>query len=454
MGVTFDSSNSGTDWPPNGISFTHSLGQGSGNNRIVVVGITLVGGGSQHSGVSVTYNGVSMTQLSVVNENYFGRWFSQRVFYLLDASLPASSGSYTVSMPAPTSGPYDGGMIASSYYDVEQSAPPYVADSDNGNPLSGAVTTPITLVAASGMMVDSFGIEDAGATAISPGSGQTEREEVARSNLRANLTDEAFASSGSNSMAETPNGNYYSYGHIVLELADVDTSSEGIDYLGSQGYSAMSSTQVTGSYTCHAGSKGKRKLLVAVGGENIGSGFDVNSVTYNSVSLTKINEYDHTTPYNNIAWFYLDEGNFPSTPGSYTIQATFDVTINPGMMAVLEIDGAKQGDVDDDASSQGTTTTSLNTNITTQSDKSWVCGAIITGDMNTFTPQSGQTEREDIQGGGGGSSLAMGHEEIATAGATNMQWGMSTSVNRALQMVLAVAPHAAQDNACMNGTNM
>jgi len=299
------------------------------------------------------------------------------------------------------------------------------------------------------MLVDAFGIEAQSGGTLSPGSGQTERAEITRStNCTMNLTDKAYTSSGSNSMGETPSGTYYYYGHILVELQEVDSS--GIALLGSQGYTTASGASVSGSYTCHAGSN--RKLLVAAGGEYVSGGINVDSVTYNGVNLTKINEYDHPTPNNNISWWYLDDVGFPSTPGSYTVQANFNVTASPGLMGVLELSGAKQGIVDADASSNAASTTTLTTNISTINEDSWIAGAIITGASNTFTPQSGQTEDIDIQGGGGGSSLAVGHELIAAIGATGMQWNTSVSVNRLLQMVVAVPPFAG-DNATLIGCN-
>lgn len=225
-----------------------------------------------------------------------------------------------------------------------------------------------------------------------------------------------------------------------------------IQYVDSYGFFEDNVTYASDSYSCSAGEN--RKLLVAAGAENSTGNINVNSVTYNGVGLTKIVEVDHSSPYNNLAWFYLDNADFPSTPGSYTVQANFSATVRPGIVMVIEITGAKQGSVDAYNSSEGSNVTSINTTITTLANNSWIIGAAISGWENTYTPASGQTERIDIQGLGGMAAACLGDEEIASAGATNMQWNTSVSVIRLLQILLAVSPAVARkENSVLMGTN-
>ena len=455
MAVSFDNIASGSGYPPSGISFSHSLGQGSGNGRIVLVGITTIGG-TGNTISSCTYNGSAMTLLHEVSETYFSRETWMRVYYMLDTSLPGSAGSSTVSVSF-SGGAYFGIVSAVSYNGVEQSAPPYASSSDGNGGLTGEYSTGITVASSVGRLVDFGGVDDSGGSVTSqaPSSGQTERGDYAYNDNFLVISDKAYTASGSNSMGQTPDAGYAGYGHIVVELEDpTGTGGGDIGLLGSQGYSTTSGTSVSGSYTCHSGSN--RKLLVAAGGEYIAGGLNTNSVTYNGVALTKIMEADHSTPYNNMAWFYLDEASFPGTPGAYTLTANFSGTANPGHMMVIELSDASQGAPAAYNSSEASSATSINTTISTTETDSWIIGAEIQGNDQYHEPTSGQTELIDQYGGGGGCSACLGYELIAAAGSTNMSWSTTPSTNRMLQALLAIAPYGstgggAEENSVMMG---
>lgn len=71
MAVAFDSTTSGTiNYPQNPVSFSHSLGDGSGNDRIVFVYIAALGG-SSHVFDYCTYDGQAMTQLVQIQSDVF-----------------------------------------------------------------------------------------------------------------------------------------------------------------------------------------------------------------------------------------------------------------------------------------------------------------------------------------------------------------------------------------------
>jgi hypothetical protein len=415
----YDNSNGNGGYPPGGVSFSLSIGQDAGNNRCVLVGFHVVGG-TGHSVTSATLNSVALTYLYDITENYFGRDVTTFVYYMMDDDLPSSSGSYTVSVEVDgTSDPYDMVVNASSYYNVSQSTPPYAASSDFSNPAFDTVEydTDITVAASAGVLVDFGGAEDSGATAQAPTSGQTERQDRNYNSSLLAVSDKGFTSSGSNNMGQTPSGQYWSFCHIVVELAEADP--DGIILLGSDSWLA-----------------------------------NINSVSYNGQALTKINEYDGGT-HNSVSWWYLDDEDFPSTPGSYTLAVTFSASMAPGFMMVMEVKNAKQGDEDAENSSYQANTDTLNTTITTLEDNSWVCGFVTTGQTGSFTPDSGQTELEEQSGGTGGASAVMGYEKIDSAGATGMQWVADSTRNRFLQMVIAIAPYieAEGSNAVLLASN-
>jgi hypothetical protein len=213
-----------------------------------------------------------------------------------------------------------------------------------------------------------------------------------------------------------------------------------ISLLGNTSFGPTDSTAVGGSYTCHAATTGNRKLIVWVAGE-IAGGANVNSVTYNGVSLTKYREDD--SGINPMAMFYLDEANFPTTPGSYTLTATFSTAVSPGFVMVLELDGAAQGDPSAYEFQALTTTNANNDSITTTADGSWICSLVCTGDPGTFTATSGQTLANQASGGGGGSAAGHGYEAIASASVQATNWSFSATANRFGQSSCCIEPAAA-----------
>lgn len=72
------------------LSLSHALATPSGNHRVVVVGVANYGTGA----LVVKYNNVSMTLAkSSASADVWGG-----VFYILDSALPATAGTYTISV--------------------------------------------------------------------------------------------------------------------------------------------------------------------------------------------------------------------------------------------------------------------------------------------------------------------------------------------------------------------
>jgi len=209
-----------------------------------------------------------------------------------------------------------------------------------------------------------------------------------------------------------------------------------IALLGSVLFGPSDTASVGGSYTCHSGSN--RKLIVWVGGE-VGGGSNVNSVTYDGEPLTKYQEDDGGT-HNNIAMFYLDEADFPSTPGSYTLTATFSETMAPGFVMAAEISGASTGDPTAYEHNYVASSDTNNDSITTTADGSWIFSCVGVGGTGTFTADSGQTILQQNSGGGGGAAYGHSYESIATAGSESSNWTFSTSTSRFLQSCCCIEP--------------
>jgi len=212
-----------------------------------------------------------------------------------------------------------------------------------------------------------------------------------------------------------------------------------------------SGTSLTVSHTFTAGSD--KKLIVFTGGED-GSAFTVTGVTYNGTALTKITE-ELAVRNVSSAW-YLDDEDFPSTPGAYNVVASYDSDVGDSFTHVVGLQDAVQGAVDAYASSSETSTpTSIETDITTTEDDSLILGGVsdAAGGSN-LEPDTGQNLLllSDV----GGSDFYTGDEEIASAGATSMGWTAPSNQYRLAQVVLAISSPsgaAALDNAAIMGAH-
>jgi hypothetical protein len=215
--VDFDAVGTGSGYPQNIQNISHSLGIASGNDRIVL-GVVESIGPAPHTFNVFTYNGVAMTQLAQVTASIFGRIIAITVFYLLDANLPASAGTYTFSYR--TINAYGSYAAALSYYNASQSAPGTASGFGSNNPpLSGAYTTNITPSSGNGMLVD-FGALDVTASGSgTPGTGQTERADIGSASERLLISEKPFSDNSANSMSYTPTMTYYAYAHLIAEIA-------------------------------------------------------------------------------------------------------------------------------------------------------------------------------------------------------------------------------------------
>ena len=205
-----------------------------------------------------------------------------------------------------------------------------------------------------------------------------------------------------------------------------------VSLLGNDLFVGTGSATVSGSYTCNAGAN--RKLLVWCSSENAGGGIDVSTVTYNGVALTKVQ--NDVFGFNQLAFFYLDEADFPTTPGSYTLAATFTAAADPGFVSVLELEDALQGAPSTYSYTSIASSASINQNVTTQTEGGALCCGLVGGSTGwTFSGASGQTILDQADGGGGGSHAGHSIELITDLYTTTQASNFNTSatVNRLQQ---------------------
>ena len=105
------------------VTFSHTLGYSSGNNRLVVVATGFENSVGDINIGSATYDGQSMTKIVQATTGGGGYVASVALFYLLDSGLPSSSGFYSVVVTADSDPSGDLWACAVSYIGVKQEAP-------------------------------------------------------------------------------------------------------------------------------------------------------------------------------------------------------------------------------------------------------------------------------------------------------------------------------------------
>lgn len=196
-----------------------------------------------------------------------------------------------------------------------------------------------------------------------------------------------------------------------------------------------SGTSLTVSHTFTAGDN--KKLIVFAGGEHSGA-FSVSSVTYDGESLTKITEVNATR--NVVSAWYLDDADFPSTPGAYNVVITYSLSVTQTAAHVVGLQGAEQVDVEAyNSSTEESSPTSITTTCTTTTDDALLLGCVNSGaGTDSLSPNTGQEVLEVSPLSG--FDLYTGAERIPDAGSTSMGWTSGENQFRLAQVVLAVAP--------------
>lgn len=231
-------------------------------------------------------------------------------------------------------------------------------------------------------------------------------------------------------------------GGVVADIGieQYSTPGPGITF-DAQSSSSGTATPLQWSHTI--GSGDNRLLVVGIAIESATTEVTCSSVTYDGESLTKIDEQsvESSSVYMNSSLWYIREANLPST-GAYQISATLSSTPSAVQGGGISLANVDQGTYDASAKNSTTSGDTLSQNITTVKDDSWLVDVIGCGNAGTFTADSGQTERYDLQGGttatGAGSTKA-----VASAGSTSSGWTYVSGSNRMSMVVAAFAPYEA-----------
>jgi len=201
--IAFDSASraASTSTGTTSISWSHTIG--GGTDRFLLVGVAVEDASTTDASItSVTYNGVALTAVPGSKISGGGTGIIQtQMFYGFGTSLGAA-GAHTVTVSF--QGPVDGvSASADSFSGVSQAAPE-AATTRTDTSGADAISTSITTRSANAWVVDVVGSGNSGS--FTPGSGQTERTDIAASGMTGATSSKPVAAAGATTMSWTHSG--------------------------------------------------------------------------------------------------------------------------------------------------------------------------------------------------------------------------------------------------------
>jgi hypothetical protein len=201
MAIVFDNSATGSS-SSTSVNFAHTLNTGSGNDRMVILGVSSRGNNSSDTlPTFVGYNGANATLAVTVTSGGFS--IRSTLYYYLDANLPASPASYQITVSTSNAQQVAVGLI--SLTGVSQTAPEATASNT------------ITSQTSNAWLIDCMSAELTGSGTAD--SGQVERWDINPSNLLALGSTKVTTSPTLYSMGWTFTAGSNRSAHTIMSLA-------------------------------------------------------------------------------------------------------------------------------------------------------------------------------------------------------------------------------------------
>ncbi len=208
--------------------FSHNLSVASGSNRFLVAILKSIGSGTLVFG-STSYNGVSMNIGPSATAVSFSNRTRSAVFWLPDASLPSSTGSYNLSWTFTGGGSlYSWEALVLVYSGVYQISLGSVGTNFSDNNTVSSYSTDITTIGSNSVLVDCLCANDS-ASAATPGGGQTEINDSFSSGTRFMVSSKNISTPQTTSMSWTF-GSSTAQAHSITEILDENYSPSGNNF--------------------------------------------------------------------------------------------------------------------------------------------------------------------------------------------------------------------------------
>jgi prepilin-type N-terminal cleavage/methylation domain-containing protein len=402
----------------------HVIGSGSGNNRLLVV---CYGQESYSTVDSMTYNGAAMTKIHR-EYNSEGAQNVTEMWYILDADMPASAGTYNVSMSV--TGGNNPGIVVLSFEGVAQQAPEIYNSSQYTSNASDRSTTQISNVSVGSLIVSlacngsSNGYD--GSVGGVGGAGIRQSEGQPSSAGMGVSTDLSSAGGTFNvvEISELSPSTTLRATHIVAAFAPAPAAPGGgpgvvqVDSVSSAATPTATDSSLTISHT--TGNGDDRLMLVGVSLQN-GDYEYVTGVTYNSAPLALVGAEARDDDSRIEIWKLVSPES-----GTHDVVITFNETLSNGATAgVMTFTGVDPATPHGTFTSNNGYSSAASITIPSANDELVFAVAVAEDQAGPLTTGAGQDERWSI-GADGYDSAGAGSTEAGAAN-VSMSWTVNTS---------------------------
>ena len=182
--------------------------------------------------------------------------------------------------------------------------------------------------------------------------------------------------------------------------------------------SSGTATEVSSKTVSHIIGSGANRILIVFAASEHTPASVISSITYNGADLTEIG-VRQKAEYRHGVWYLLNPDS-----GTHDIVVTWSNTMDQVAVIGLSYEDAKQEGPEASAKAAGFSS-NIDVSVTTITDNARVVGSGLSGSFSTMSPDSGQTEREDIAidfDGNGPITLSGGDIIKVSAGVQAMNW--------------------------------
>jgi hypothetical protein len=190
------------------LSFNLTLGNASGSNRLLVIGVSVNGG---EVGI-VHYDGRPAHFVGVQVDGALRTY----LYYIFDVNLPAAAGTYLLEVFG-SAGLTSIAAVAVAVKGAFQGAPEATAQSSVASNTS--ISTSISPITADAMVFDVVGTLAPSITVLTPAAGQTKRDQQDGASSDVAVSTRSFSSGGPTSVGWSFNAQATKAGHIVAVWA-------------------------------------------------------------------------------------------------------------------------------------------------------------------------------------------------------------------------------------------
>jgi lysophospholipase L1-like esterase len=206
---------------------------------------------------------------------------------------------------------------------------------------------------------------------------------------------------------------------------------------------SSSSNGSTLSWSHTIGSDNNRILVVGIVGKDNQSGdLVISSVTYNSINMSLVQGSSQSVSGSSTIraeLYYLLDSNLPPS-GSYTVEVTYSANVLKRCAGAVSMANVEQQPAEAVDTNSSTSTDFISTNITTQTDHTWLVDVVGCDSSGLFTADVNNGQQQRFDANSNASTLSGSTKIVTSSGQTAMRWTYYTGANYMVHSVAAFAP--------------